>query len=67
MLGFKLEMAVPDGSTTIKNEIYDESVYAYAMVSKNEVFVMFLQADSFKEDILILQDFPQGGVGIVLH
>ena len=60
MLGLKLEIAVPDGSTTIENEIYDESEYAYAMVSKNEVFVMFLQADSFKEDIPILQDFPQG-------
>ena len=53
-------MAVPGGSTTIENEIYDESEYAYAMVRKNEVFVMFLQADSFKEDIPILQDFPQG-------
>jgi uncharacterized glyoxalase superfamily protein PhnB len=60
MLGFELEMAVPDGSTKIENEISDEGEYAYAMMSKDEVYVMFLKEDSFKYDIPLLHELPQG-------
>ena len=60
MLGFKFEMAVPDGSTKIENEISDKNEYAYAMMSKDEVYVMFLKASNFEEDIPVLQGFPQG-------
>ncbi len=60
MLGFKFEMAVPDGSTKIENEISDQGEYAYAMMSKDEVYVMFLKSDSFEKDIHVLKGFPQG-------
>jgi len=60
MLGFKLEMAVPDGSTKIENEISDKDEYACAMMSKDEVYVMFLKTSNFEENISVLQGFPQG-------
>jgi len=60
MLGFKLEMAVPDGTTRIENEILKKEEYAYAMVSKDEVHLMFLNEKNFKCDIPILHEFPQG-------
>ena len=60
MLGFKFEMAVPDGSTIIEKEISEKGEYAYAMMSKDEVYVMFLKTDSFVEDISVLKGFPQG-------
>ncbi len=60
ILGFKFEMAVPDGSTKIENEISNRGEYAYAMVSKDEVYVMFLKHDSFEKDVSVLKGFPQG-------
>ncbi|PCJ48304.1 MAG: hypothetical protein COA74_09295 [Gammaproteobacteria bacterium] len=33
ILAFKFEMAVQDGTTTIENEISNETEYAYAMLS----------------------------------
>ena len=60
ILGFKFEMAVPDGSTEIENEISDKGEYEYAMVSKDEVYLMFLKYDSFEKDIPVLKGFPQG-------
>ena len=60
ILGFKLEMAVPDGTTRIENEILENEEYAYAMVSKGEVYLMFLNEKNFKCDIPILHEVPQG-------
>ena len=60
ILGFKFEMAVPDGSTIIEKEISDKGEYAGAMMSKDEVYVMFLKTDNFEEDISVLKGFPQG-------
>ena len=60
ILGFKLDMAVQDGTTTIKNEISNKLDYAYAMVSRDEVYVMFLKSDSFQDDIPLLKGVPQG-------
>ena len=60
ILGFKFEMAVPDGTTTIENEISDKDEYAYAMMSKDEVYVMFLKSDSFEQDIPVLKGVLQG-------
>lgn len=60
ILGFKLEMAVPDGSTEIENEISDKGEYAYAMMSQDDVYVMFLKSDIFEEDVPVLNGFPQG-------
>ena len=59
-LGFKLEMAVQEGLTTIEDSISDGHKYAYAMVSRDDVYVMFLQSDSFRKDIPELSDTPQG-------
>ena len=60
ILGFNIEMSVPDGSTNIENEISDIGEYAYAMMSKDEVYVMFLKDSNFEEDMPVLQGFPQG-------
>ena len=60
ILGFKFEMAVLDGSTTIENELSATSEHAYAMMSKDEVYIMFLKSDSFEKDIPALKGFPQG-------
>ncbi len=60
ILGFKLEMAVPDGTTRIENEILEKEEYAYAMVSKDEVCLMFLNERNFKCDVPILHEFTQG-------
>jgi len=60
VLGFKLEMAVQEGLTTIEDSIADGHKYAYAMVSRDDVYIMFLQSDSFKKDIPELSNTPQG-------
>lgn len=49
MLGFKLEIAVPDGTNSITNEISDAKEYSTAMMRKDDVFVMFLKHDNFEE------------------
>ncbi len=60
ILGFKLEMAVPDGTTRIENVITNEEEYAYAMVRRDEVYLMFINENNFKCDIPELHEFPQG-------
>jgi uncharacterized glyoxalase superfamily protein PhnB len=60
ILGFKLEIAVPDGTTRIENEILDNVEYAYAMVSKDEIYLMFLNEMNFKCDVPALNQVPQG-------
>ena len=60
ILGFNLEMSVPDGTNVIENEITDIGQYAYAMMSKDEVYVMFLKESNFEEDMPFLQGFPRG-------
>ena len=60
LLEFKLEMVVPDGSTQIETIISEGVEYAYAMMSKNGIYVMFLKEDSFKCDLPLLNEFPLG-------
>ena len=60
ILGFKFDMAVPDKLSTIEHEISGKGEYAYAMVSRDDVYVMFLKSKSFEEDIPALKGFPQG-------
>jgi len=60
MLGFKLEMAVPNDSTVIETKISEKGEYAYAMMSKDEVYVMFLKSDSFEKDVSVLKGIQQG-------
>ena len=59
-LGFALAMAVPEGSKNIDSEIDENQEYAYAMVSRDEVFVMLMKADVFVEDLPLLKSVPQG-------
>ncbi len=60
ILGFNLEMSVPVGTSKIENEISNSREYAYAMMSRDEVYVMFLKDSNFEEDIPVLQGLPQG-------
>jgi len=54
-LGFKLDMAVPVGSSVIEETISDQHEYVYAMMSRDEVYVMFIEQDSFGADITLLK------------
>ncbi len=60
ILGFKLEMVVPNNENIIEQNISEGKIYDYAMMSKDEVFVMFLEENSFKKHIPLLKDTPQG-------
>ena len=57
ILGFELEIAVPDGTTRIENVITEEMIYSTAMVRRDEIFLMFMNENSFKCE---LHGFPQG-------
>ncbi|MDD5504587.1 MAG: VOC family protein [Candidatus Omnitrophica bacterium] len=54
-LGFKLDMLVPEHEKTIVTSIIEGKKYAYAMVSRNEVFVMFMRKDEYEIDIPALK------------
>lgn len=60
MLGFKLEIAVPEGASSIENEIQDEKEYSTAMMKKDDVFVMLIKHDRFEKDTKALQGSPKG-------
>ncbi|MCL0065960.1 hypothetical protein M1N79_03685 [Dehalococcoidia bacterium] len=60
ILGFKLEMVVPNNENIIEQNISEGKIYNYAMMSKDEVFEMFLEEDSFEKDVPLLEDTPQG-------
>nr|VFK39861.1 MAG: Uncharacterized conserved protein PhnB, glyoxalase superfamily [Candidatus Kentron sp. TC]VFK42781.1 MAG: Uncharacterized conserved protein PhnB, glyoxalase superfamily [Candidatus Kentron sp. TC]VFK57179.1 MAG: Uncharacterized conserved protein PhnB, glyoxalase superfamily [Candidatus Kentron sp. TC] len=60
VLGFEFEMAVRDGTNIMENRISDKHDYAYAMMRKDEIYVMFLKSDSFERDIPALEGVPQG-------
>jgi len=60
ILGFKLDMAVPENSKSIENELKEGKNYAYAMVCKDEVYIMFMRRDVFEVDLPILKDVRIG-------
>ncbi|MCU7927392.1 MAG: VOC family protein [Candidatus Thiodiazotropha sp. (ex Dulcina madagascariensis)] len=60
MLGFKLEIAVPDGTNSIENEIHDAKEYSTAMMKKDDVFVMFLKHDNFEENTQAFKGSTEG-------
>jgi uncharacterized glyoxalase superfamily protein PhnB len=62
-LGFKLDMLVPENEKTIATSIEEEKKYVYAMVSRDEVFIMFMQKDIYIQDIPALQGIPVGVSG----
>lgn len=60
ILGFKLNMAVPENSEIIENDLKENKNYSYAMVSRDEVFIMFVKKGVFEEDRLLLKDSAIG-------
>ena len=59
-LGFELAMLVLEGEQTIATEIADNKKYAYAMVTRGEVFFMFMSQDAYVEDVPALKGMPIG-------
>ena len=54
-LGFTLNMIVPEGNKTIDNELKDDKNYIYAMVSRDDIFIMLMNKDAFGEDLPMLK------------
>lgn len=55
ILGFTLNMIVPENSQAIENKLEEGKEYVYAMVSRDEVFFMLMKKDVFEEDLPILK------------
>lgn len=60
ILGFKLEIAVPNGTNSMENEIQDAKEYSTAMMKKDDVFVMFIESNSFEKDTQAFNGITQG-------
>lgn len=60
VLGFKLEMAVPEDKNGIETELNENKSYVYAMMSRDGVEFMFQRTDSIGEDIPPLKGMKQG-------
>ena len=56
ILGFTLVMAVPDTQDGIEQSFADGKEYVYALVSKDNVEMMFQRTESFKRDVLFAKD-----------
>ena len=56
ILGFTLVMAVPDTQDGIEQSFADSKEYVYALVSKDNVEMMFQRTESFKRDVLFAKD-----------
>jgi len=50
-LGFKLDMLVPENEKSVETALTKNKIYSYAMVSRDEVFVMFMQKDAYAQDL----------------
>lgn len=59
-LGFTLAMLVPENEQTVATKIDDNKKYVYAMVKRDEVFVMFMQKDVYIEDVAALKGASMG-------
>lgn len=60
VLGFELEMAVPEDKGSIEGKFDENKNYVYAMMSRDEVGLMFQRTDSLGEDVPALKDVKQG-------
>lgn len=60
VLGFSLVMAVPETQDGVEQSLTDGKEYVYALVSKDNVEVMFQRTDSFKKDVSLARDIPIG-------
>lgn len=59
-LGFKLKMLVDDKGKTADIVIENNKKYTYAMVARDEVFVMFMHGKTYKKDIKTLKNAKKG-------
>lgn len=59
-LSFSLVMAVPETQNGIEQSLTDGKEYVYALVSKDDVEMMFQRTDSFKEDVSLAKDLSMG-------
>jgi len=59
-LGFKLAMVVPENEQAIETQLVSGKQYVYAMVSRDEVFVMFMRKDVYEQDVPELKGVPVG-------
>jgi len=59
-LGFSLVMAVSETQDGIEQSLTDGKNYVYALVSKDDVEMMFQRTDSFKQDVLLAKDISMG-------
>lgn len=59
-LGFKLNMLVPAHEKVIETSLVEGKEYVYAMVSRDEVFVMFMRKDVYEEDVQELKGVSTG-------
>ena len=59
-LGFSVVMAVPETQDGIEQSLTDGKEYVYALLSKDNVEMMFQRTDSFKKDILLAKDLSMG-------
>jgi len=54
-LGFQIAMLVPENEKVIETKLVLGKKYVYAMVSRGEVFVMFMRQDVYGEDVPALK------------
>lgn len=55
ILGFQLHMLVTDDSHTVEDTLVDTEEYVFAMLSRDELYIMFLKESAFKENIPVLE------------
>lgn len=60
VLDFSLTMAVPETQDGIEQAMVDGKEYRYALVSKDNIEMMFQRTDSFKEDVSFAKDLSLG-------
>lgn len=54
-LGFTLNMLVPENEKSTENSLTEGKEYVYAMVSRDEIFLMFMRKDVYEEDVPALK------------
>lgn len=60
VLGFTLEMAIPEDKSGVEQELTERRKYIYVMMSRDGVEVMFQRRDSIGEDVPSLKGVPMG-------
>lgn len=60
ILGFHLVMAVPETQDGVDSSFDENKEYIYALVSKDNIELMFQRTDSFKEDIIFSKGIAIG-------